>query len=161
MVINIIAAVANNGVIGKDGEIPWHISEDLRRFKELTVGHSVVMGRLTYDSIVRSLGKPLSDRVSVVLSRRDDFRSEGNVVVARSIDEALEMAANSFGDTFVAGGKSVYELTINLAAKMELTEIHGDYEGDVCFPEFSRILWKEVERDDRGDYSFVSYARRV
>ncbi|AUX09827.1 dihydrofolate reductase [Halalkaliarchaeum desulfuricum] len=160
----LIAAVAENGVIGDGGGIPWEHPEDLRRFKRLTTGHPVVLGRRTYEGIEARLGGPLPDRRNVVLSRSNpDVPAE--VLVAESIEEAVdiaEAAADEMGvsEVYVAGGETIYEAFLPRADRMELTEIHEAHEGDTRFPSWERDEWTEVERDDREDLSFVTYERR-
>jgi dihydrofolate reductase len=156
----LIAAVAENGVIGDSGGMPWHYPADLRRFKEATTGHPVVLGRRTYESIVDGLGGPLPGRTNVVLSTRDLDLPEG-AVLAGSVEAALDAAADApgGGTVFVAGGATVYEQFLPVADRLELTEIPESPDGDTRFPEWSRADWAEVERDDEGDLVFVTYAR--
>ncbi len=170
-----MAAVAANGVIGADGDMPWHYPEDLRRFKRLTTGHPVVMGRRTYESIAARLGGPLPDRTNVVLSTRDLALPEGAVragSVEEALDAAQEVAAGTGGvedggggdgavdAVFVVGGATVYEQFLPRADRMYLTEIRAAYEGDTRYPEWDRDAWTEVDRDDRGEFAFVEYERR-
>lgn len=154
----LVAAVAENGVIGRDGGMPWHYPEDLAHFKQLTTGHPVVMGRRTYESIADRLGGPLPERTNVVLSTRDLDLREG-AVQAESVEEALELAAERDDEVYVVGGASVYGQFLPRADEMVLTEIHERHEGDTTFPEWDRDNWEEVERDDREDLSFVLYVR--
>jgi len=155
----LIAAVAENGVIGSDGEMPWHYPEDLRRFKEVTTGHPVLMGRRTYEAIEAHAGGPLPDRTNVVLSRGDpDVPNE--VVVAGGVEEAVDAARETGTDAaFVIGGATVYEAFLPFADRMELTEIRASYEGDTYFPEFDRGEWEEVQREERAEFAFVTYER--
>lgn len=160
----LIAAVAENGVIGDDGTIPWEYPADLRRFKRLTTGHPVVLGRRTYESITERLGGPLPDRRTIVLSGSDpDVPSD--VLVAESVAEAAELAREAAADVdvsevFVAGGATVYEAFFPLADRLELTEIHRNFDGDTRFPSWNRDEWREIEREDREEFSFVTYERR-
>jgi len=165
----LVAAVAENGVIGRDGEMPWHYPADLGRFKRITVGHPVVMGRHTYESIRDRIGGPLPDRVNVVLSRGDPELPDGDdappAARASGIGQALrvaESAARELGvDTvYVIGGASVYDAFLPRADRLHLTEIHERYEGDTRFPDWDRDDWVETGRDDRGEFSFVTYERR-
>ena len=160
MELALIAAVAKNGVIGKNGELPWgKIPEDMKRFKALTLNHSVIMGRTTYKSIPSEF-RPLPGRTNIVLSRDKNFVEDG-IVIRHSIDEALK-AAEVYGKVaYVIGGQSVYEQTIGLASRLELTEIHRDYEGDSSFPKFDKAEWREAGRMDREGYSFVTYKRKT
>ena len=170
LTVALIAAVAENGVIGRDGELPWYYPEDLRRFKEVTMGHPVVMGRRTYESIVERLGEPLPGRTNVVLTSGELDAPEG-VLRADSIREALDLArdASSEDDSdrdapgerviYVIGGTSVYEQFLDRADRLVLTEIHDSYEGDAYFPEVDWSAWEERARDDREALSFVTYER--
>lgn len=136
--ISIIAAVARNGVIGGGNTLLWHISEDLQRFKRITSGHPVVMGRKTFES----LGRPLPNRQNVVVTRRRDYAPEG-VTVASSLEEALAMFPAS-EEVFVTGGGEIYAQALPLADKMYITTVMKDYDGDTRFPEWDRSRWKEV-----------------
>jgi dihydrofolate reductase len=133
----IIAALADNGVIGKGGALPWRLPEDLARFKALTLGHTLIMGRKTFESI----GKPLPGRTTVVITRRRDFAAAG-VTVAHDPEEAVSLAAGP--DAFVAGGADVYALFLPLAERLYLTRVHGDYDGDTYFPPYDERAWKLV-----------------
>lgn len=167
MEITVIAALAENRVIGKDGEMPWHYPADLARFKELTMGNPVIMGRVTYESILDGLGKPLPGRTSIVLTTVPDSvetaietNDETAVVVATSVDESLAAAAETGADeVFVAGGATVYEQFLPKADRLELTEIHDTYAGDTRFPKIDEEAWIEVDREDRAALSFVTYER--
>jgi len=158
----LIAAVAANGVIGRDGEMPWHHPEDLRHFRETTTGHPVILGRRTYERIVERLGDPLPERTSVVLSTRDLDLPDG-AVLANSVPDALSLAADALTaerDTvYVAGGATVYEATLPLADRLVLTELDAAHEGDTQFPAFDREEWIEVARDERPALAFVTYER--
>lgn len=162
--IALIAAVADNGIIGADGEMPWHYPEDLQHFKETTMGHPVVLGRRTYESIRDRLGGPLPGRTNIVLSRSEpDF--DGAVVVD-SVDAALAAASQAAAEAsvetvFVAGGATVYEAFLSKADRLVLTELSESYAGDTAFPAWPPgSVWKEVERDSREELSFVEYERR-
>ncbi len=159
MELVLIAAVAQKSVIGKGNDIPWHIPEDLKRFKELSIGYPVIMGRKTYESILNRLGHPLSKRTNIVLSNSGSLDGVKGIIVAKDLDEALYFVSdNKF--SFVIGGQQVYEQTIDRADRLEITHIHRDYDGDRYFPEISESRWKEIKRDDRGEYSFVTYTKR-
>ena len=151
MNFTLLVAVAQNGAIGKDNQLLWPLPEDLKRFKRLTTGHVVVMGRKTYESI----GKPLPNRVNVVVSRNPNFRAEGCQVVS-SLEEALTVADNR--TVFLIGGAELYRLGLPLCDRIELTEVHTAPEGDTFF-EFDRTHWKEISRephpaDERHAYAF-------
>ncbi|MGB8223815.1 MAG: dihydrofolate reductase [Polyangiales bacterium] len=125
----LIAAVARNGVIGKDGTLPWHLTEDLKRFKKTTVGHAVIMGRKTHDSI----GRPLPGRRNIVISRAAGAVFSG-CEAARNLDEAIALARSTDPCPFVIGGASIYEEALPLATELHLTTIDEDVEGDTHFP---------------------------
>lgn len=154
--LSLIVAVAENGVIGRDNALPWHISEDLRYFKQVTSGKTVIMGRKTFQSI----GRPLPNRTNIVVSRDPGFAAPG-VQVARSLDEAL--AAAGQGEAVVIGGSSLFAEALGRADRFYLTEIHRAYEGDVHFPSWNRNAWRETARRDVAgdpDITFVTFERR-
>ncbi len=159
MELVLIAAVAKNGVIGKGNDIPWHIPEDLRRFKELTISYPIIMGRKTYESIVNRLGSPLPKRTNIVLSNSGHINGRRGIIVARNLDEALDLVSDN-KSACVIGGQQIYEQTIDKADRLEITHIHKDYDGDSYFPEISKNIWKEKKRDNRGEYSFVTYIKK-
>jgi dihydrofolate reductase len=154
--IVLVLAVAQNGVIGKKGAIPWHISDDMKRFKALTLGHTVVMGRKTWDSLPK---KPLPGRINVVVTRQNDWQAEG-AVIAHSLGQAT---AGTSGTVMVIGGAEIYERALPLATRIELTEVHQDFAGDATFA-FDRKGWHETVREDRVTpeglrYSYVTLTR--
>lgn len=151
-----MAAVARNGVIGRDGDLPWHITEDLARFKRLTMGGTLVMGRKTFESI----GRALPGRTTVVVTRQPDWPAPEGVVVAGSVEEALGVAAARDDTAFVVGGSDIFALALDLADVLELTEVHDEPDGDVWFPPVDWSDWTETARDDQPGYSFVTYERR-
>jgi dihydrofolate reductase len=153
MTITLIASVAENGVIGADGDLAWRDSDDLRRFKKLTLGHPVLMGRRTFESI----GRPLPDRRNIVLTHRSRWSAAG-VEVAHSIPEALELVGER--DLFVIGGGAVYAETIDLADRLEITHIEQHLPGDTHFPTITAAGWERIRVDHREGYSWVSYRRR-
>jgi dihydrofolate reductase (EC 1.5.1.3) len=163
--IALIAAVAANGVIGDDGEMPWHIPEDLKRFKSQTMGNPVIMGRRTYESIAARIDGPLPDRHNIVLSRQSPDLHAG-VVVVDSIDAAVAEAEavceldNNADRIFVIGGATVYEAFLDRADELVLTELDDAYDGDTVFPEYDDSEWVEATRDDRDEFAFVTYRRR-
>ncbi len=163
LAVALVAAVADNGVIGADGGMPWHHPEDLRRFRETTTGHPVVVGRRTYEAIVDRLGEPLPGRTSVVLTTREPELPQ-RAVRAGSVREALALAAadareRGVDTCYVAGGGSVYEQFLPLADRLVLTEVHETPAGDVRFPDWDRSDWREVEREVGETLSFVTYER--
>jgi len=160
--LSLVAAVAENGVIGADGEMPWHYPADLAHFKETTMGHPVVMGRRTYESIERQLGGPLPGRTNVVLSRQESLSLPEGAIHARDTDEALEAAEEALDDdrewVYVVGGATVYEAFIETAEELVVTEVPESPDGDTRFPEFGEE-WREVDRETAGELAFVTYRR--
>jgi dihydrofolate reductase len=136
--IVLVVAAADNGVIGADGRIPWHISEDMKRFKALTLGKTVVMGRKTWDSLPR---KPLPGRTNIVVTRDQAWSAEGAVTAA----SPQEAAARAVGEVMVIGGAEIYRYFLPLATRIELTEVHGDFAGDAFF-NIDRRGWRETAR---------------
>jgi dihydrofolate reductase len=156
----VIAAVAENGAIGVDGGMPWHYPADMAHFKEATMGHPVIMGRTTFESIAAQLDGPLPGRTNIVLSGSSPAVPEG-VVVAESVERAVAAAAETGAETaYVAGGATVYEQFLPLADRLVLTEVPERPEGDTYFPEWDSDEWAEVERVAEGDLAFVTYKRR-
>ena len=152
----LIAAVSRNGVIGKGGKLPWHLPDDLKRFKALTLGHAIIMGRKTFDSI----GRPLPKRRNLVVSRQAGFHHEG-VEVFSSLEKALE-AAHFGGDEspFVIGGAEIYAAALPLATRLELTELRELVDGDTYFPPIDPLAWQLVSREEHDDFAFASYVRK-
>ncbi len=144
MTVSLIAAMALNRTIGCDGGLPWNLPADLKRFRERTTGHVIIMGRKTHESI----GRPLPGRTNVVLSRRAGYTAAG-CVVARDLDGALEQARDA-GETeaFVIGGAAIYEQALAHADRIYLTQVHADVPGDVFFPPLEASTWREVEREE-------------
>jgi len=164
MTVSVIAIVAANGVMGRDNGLPWHMSTDLKRFKALTMGHHMIMGRKTFDSIGR---RALPGRPHIIVTR-NDAPLEG-VQIARSVDEALKIAtAAGDAEPFICGGAEIYRQSLHRANRMYITQIHADVEGDTFFPEFDDVNeWKLVDREDfeadeKNDYpfSFLTYERQ-
>ncbi|MBU9722147.1 MULTISPECIES: dihydrofolate reductase [Bacillaceae] len=159
--ISMIWAMSSNRVIGKDGDMPWHLPNDLKYFKKVTSGHPVLMGRTTFDSI----GKALPKRRNIVLTRSDDFSAEG-VEVIHSLDEVNGLAREE-EEFFVIGGATVYEQLMPLAERLYVTEIHESFEGDTFFPAFDMEKWElvsteEGEMDEKNPYphTFKVYERK-
>ena len=152
----IIVAMDEENTIGKDGDIPWHYSEDMKYFKEKTTGHSVLMGRTTYESLPKDF-RPLPDRENIVLTRSNLGLGE-SVKVANSLEEGFEMAENE--KVFIAGGASIYRQTLDLADKMLITRIPGDHNGDTSFPEFNEENWKLESSTESGDLIFEEYTSK-
>lgn len=154
--VSIIVAVAKNNVIGCANKLIWHISEDLKRFKALTSGHPVVMGRRTYESI----GRPLPGRTNVVVSRSEDLRIEG-VVVVNSLEKALDVARQSAGgdEVFVIGGDQIYRQSIPLADRIYYTLVDQQPEGDAHFEPLKASDWQIESLEKHDGYSFINYVR--
>jgi len=158
----LIAAVAANGVIGAEGELPWHYPEDLQHFKRTTTGHPVILGRRTFESITDRLGGPLPDRTNIVLSRLMTDSTHEDVHVVSSPEAALSRAAEETDvrTVYVAGGASVYETVLPVADRLHLTELEAAYEGDTTFPEWPPgDDWVERDHDEREELNFITYER--
>jgi dihydrofolate reductase len=152
MTVVLIAAVARNGVIGADGGIPWHLPEDFAHFKATTLGHTLVMGRATYDSI----GRPLPGRTTLVLTRDPEWHADG-VLTASSLPEALAMAD---GDVYVAGGATVYAQALPYADEQLLSEVDLEPDGDTYYPELDEDEWPEVSREHHDGFEVVRRVRK-
>lgn len=157
--ISIIVAVADNNLIGGSNKLLWHLSADLKRFKVLTMGHPVIMGRKTFESI----GRPLPGRENVVITRNSGFRAAG-VITVGSLEEALKKFAGH--DVFIIGGAEIYAQSLRFADKIFLTRIYHSFEGDAFFPEIDEREWKiektEMHNPDEKNpyrYAFVDYVR--
>jgi len=152
MTVTLIAAVARNGVIGNAGTIPWRVPGEQAFFKATTLGHTLVMGRATYDSI----GRPLPGRTTIVLTRDPEWQAEG-VTTAGSVEEALALAE---GDVYVAGGAAVYEAALPYADEQLLSEIELAPHGDTFYPAFDRAEWQEVSREAHDGFEVVRRVRK-
>lgn len=158
--VTLVAAVAENGVIGSDADIPWKISEDFAHFKATTLGHVLVMGRTTHEGI----GRPLPGRTTIVLTRDPEWTADG-VRVAHSITEALDLADELLRDqpadrqVMIGGGAHVYAAAMPYADEQILSEIPLAPAGDTHYPEFSEKRWREVRREDRGKFAVVWWER--
>ena len=155
MEIIIIAAVSENGIIGKDNALPWSLKEDMAHFRELTAGCPCVMGRRTWESLPK---RPLPGRLNVVVSRSLPAEDAPGAAVLPSLEEAIRHCAG-YEKIFICGGESVYREALAFANTIELTIIHKQYEGDAFFPEIDPALWAETGRQDFDSYSFVSYRK--
>ncbi len=153
--IIIIAAVAENNVIGKGGKIPWHIKEDFQHFKELTMGYPCIMGDRTYESLPI---KPLPGRENIILTFNKNYHPKGTII-KYSFEDALEHCKNT-KKIFIIGGASIYKQGLNFANRMELTRIHKSYEGDTHFPEFDENEWVIEKKENHDGFSFISYAKK-
>jgi dihydrofolate reductase len=153
MKISIIVAMDKKGVIGLEGDLPWHLSADLKHFKAITMGKPLIMGRKTHESI----GRPLPSRQNIVLTHSQDFKAEGCVVV-HSLEDAFQ-AAGDVDEVMIMGGSGIYDQSLMLADRLYLTEVHADVKGDVSFPEFDKSQWIEIEReahiaDEKNEFDF-------
>jgi dihydrofolate reductase len=167
MKIALIVAMARNRVIGRNNKMPWHLPEDLKYFKRVTMGKPVIMGRNTFESI----GKALPGRTNIVISRNPAYEAEGISVVS-SVEEALDLAESLMdldhgGEVLIIGGAQIYAQTLPLAQRLYLTEVHADVEGDASFPAIDTNAWRLVEREDHPaaganpwSYSFLVLDRR-
>jgi len=160
--VTIIAAIGENNALGKDNDLIWHLPEDLKRFKRTTSGHHILMGRNTFESI----GKPLPNRTSVIITRNKKYIQEGCIVV-NSIEKAIEVSKVD-NQIFIIGGAQIYNEAMkeNLADRLDITLVHHPFEADVFFPEINLKIWKEISREDfkadeknKYDFSFVSYEK--
>jgi len=156
MKLSLIVAMDKNGVIGRNGDLPWRLSSDLKYFKQITMGKPIIMGRKTHESI----GRPLPGRENVIVTRDSDYLAS-DCTVLNSL-ECVYAKYNHLDEIMIMGGADLYQQTLDRAERIYLTEVHADCEGDTYFPEFDRGLWKEVERQDfradeknEYDYSFV------
>jgi dihydrofolate reductase len=171
--LSALVAVAKNRVIGKNNAMPWRLSPDLKRFKALTMGHPIIMGRKTYESI----GRPLPGRTSIIITSQTEYEVQGAIVV-HSIAEALTACHDDKGnedkpvaahdtESFVIGGAEIFQQMLPLCDRLYVTEIQRDFDGDVLFPEFNQEEWKETSRekhrwDDNGlEYHFVVFDRKT
>ena len=161
MKISLIVAMASNRVIGLNNQMPWHLSADLKKFKKITMGSPIIMGRKTYESI----GRPLPSRTNIIISRNPDYRQDGCLVV-NTIESALEKGCVSAGELFVIGGSDLYSATLPMADTLYLTLINKTFAGDTFFPELDEQAWAEVQREDINDdpdagfsYSFLKLER--
>jgi dihydrofolate reductase len=166
MKISLIAAHAQNRVIGKNNDLPWHLPDDMKYFMTTTQGHYCIMGRKNYDSIPAKF-KPLPKRTNIVVTRQRDFQAPGCIVV-NAIEDGIALARkNEETEVFIIGGAEIYKTSLSSADRLYLTEIQAVIDGDVYFPEFKKEEWKEVSRqhhpvDQRHIYAFdfVIYERR-
>jgi dihydrofolate reductase len=158
--IILIAAACENNVLGKDNQLIWHISEDLKRFKRLTEGHAIIMGRKTFESMPRALPK----RKNIILTRNENYEAK-NALVAHTIEEALDLTGDD-PTPFIIGGGEICSLFLPFADSIELTRVHKNFEGDAFFPEIKKNEWKLVEtekhhsdNDQAFTYSYLTYKK--
>jgi dihydrofolate reductase len=159
--ITLIAAISTNNALGKDNDLIWRLPADLKRFKKVTSGHPILMGRNTFESI----GKPLPNRTSIIITRNNQYKKEG-CLIANSLEEAIAITEGK--NAFIIGGAQVYKQALenNLIDQLDITRVHQEFEADVFFPEIDSTVWKEIYREDfladeknAYDYSFISYQK--
>jgi len=166
MITSMIAAVAENGVIGKDGHLAWHLPDDMKYFIETTLGHHVIMGRKNYEAIPTKF-RPLKDRTNIIVTRNKSLKSSDCIIV-HSLNEALIVAReNGEEEVFIIGGSEIYKMGIEFADRLYITEILGEFEGDTFFPEWDKSDWLEISRehhpvDDKhkNSFDYVIYTRK-
>ena len=152
--ITVVVAMGLNREIGVDNQLPWHLPKDLKHFKEITSGHPIIMGRKTYESI----GKPLPNRTNIVISRKKDWFEEGILIVG-SIKEAIKFGQKIDEDIFIIGGGNIFEQTMDIADKLEVTEIKTNIEADTFFPKIDPKIWTKTdevchEKDEKNNFDF-------
>tara|TARA_R110002096_G_scaffold49108_4_gene129930 strand:- start:1494 stop:2408 length:915 start_codon:yes stop_codon:yes gene_type:complete len=160
--LTMIVAAAENNAIGKGNQLIWHLSDDLKRFKSLTNGHHIIMGRKTFESFP----KQLPNRTHVVITRQPDYRAPDGVIVVHSLEDAIDAAKNDV-QPFIIGGGQIYKQAMSLADKIELTRVHGNFEADTFFPKIDSAVWKETsnifhkkDEDHEYEFSFITYERK-
>ncbi|HUM46736.1 MAG TPA: dihydrofolate reductase [Chitinophagales bacterium] len=156
MIISLIVAAAENNVIGKDGQLPWHLPADMKYFKQTTAGHTVIMGRGTFES----LGKPLPGRTNIVITRQQQYKAQGCTIVSNIADAISYAKENGTAETFIIGGGEVFRQSMSLADRIYLTRIFHSFDGDTFFPELNTDDWKMVSEerhqpDERNKYAFA------
>ncbi|RZK44166.1 MAG: dihydrofolate reductase [Pedobacter sp.] len=152
--ISIVVAISENNAIGKNNELLWHLPADLKHFKNITTGHTIIMGRKTFDSI----GKPLPNRKNIVITRNTDLKVEG-IDFVNSLEEALKLCGSD-EESFIIGGAEIYKQALPLTSRIYLTKVHENFEADTFFPEIPEHLWKEIESitheaDDKNKYTYT------
>ncbi len=160
--LTIIVAAAENDAIGKDNKLIWHLSDDLQRFKDLTSGHHIIMGRKTFESFP----KPLPNRTHIVITRQDNYEVPVGVLKTKSLEEAIKLAPND-SQPFIIGGGQIYEQAMAFADKIELTRVHESFDADTFFPKIDETIWKEVgntfhkkDSEHNHEFSFLTYLKK-
>jgi dihydrofolate reductase len=159
--ITIIAAIAQNNALGKDNQLIWHLPADLKRFKKITSGHHIIMGRKTFES----LGKPLPNRTNIIITRNKNYKQNGCVIV-HSLNEAINAAKND-ENPYILGGAEIYEQAIKIVDKLDLTFVHHAFDADAFFPKIDLNIWEETsienfnaDEKNKYNYSFVTFLRK-
>lgn len=173
MKTTLIVAIAQNGIIGKDGTLPWHIPADLKRYKARTLGKPLVMGRKTLESLYKEVGGPLPGRTNIIITRQDDYETKDGVVKSDSLARAVEIAKeiaekDGVDEIFINGGAQIYAqaLQSGILTHLDICHVHKDMDGDTKFPHFDRANWQEIWREDheakdeKPGFSFVQYKRK-
>ena len=155
--LSIIVAVAKNGVIGANNQLLWHISDDLKRFKAITSGSPIIMGRKTFES----LGRPLPNRHNVVITRNDQYPLLEGVTRANSLLDAIEKAGDNDKEVFIIGGGEIYRQAVDIVERMYITEVDQAPEGDTFFPEIDKTKWTEIQREQHDGFAYVNYERNI
>jgi len=162
--ITLIAAIGKNNALGKNNDLIWHLPADLKRFRQLTTGHHMIMGRKTYESI----GKPLPNRTTIIVSRNPEYFQEG-CLTASSLENAIQIAKNE-EVICIVGGEQIYRKALenNLVDALDITLVHDEFDADVFFPEIDLKIWEEISRENfkadeknKFDYSFIQYKKRT
>ncbi|MGE5943945.1 MAG: dihydrofolate reductase [Flavobacteriales bacterium] len=160
--LTIIVAAAENNAIGKDNKLIWHLSDDLKRFKNLTKGHHIIMGRKTFESFA----KPLPNRTHIVITRQADYKAPEGVIVVNTLSDAINIA-KSDKQPFIIGGGEIYKQAMAIADKIEITRVHDTFEADTFFPEIDKAIWKQTtnefhkkDENNEYDFSFITYQRK-
>ena len=162
--ITLIAAIGKNNALGKNNDLIWHLPADLKRFRQLTTGHHMIMGRKTYESI----GKPLPNRTTIIVSRNPEYFQEG-CLTASSLENAIQIAKNE-EVICIVGGEQIYRKALenNLVDALDITLVHDEFDADVFFPEIDLKIWEEISRENfkadeknKYDYSFIQYKKRT
>lgn len=163
MTLSIITAVSQNNIIGGQNTLLWNLPADMKHFKDMTTGHTIVMGRKTFESI----GRPLPNRRNIVVTKNVDYKAEG-AEIYHSIDKALENLKNLDEEIFIIGGGEIYRQTFNIADKLYVTKIDQDFEGDTSFPDIDESMWKKIseenhEPDEKNNlsFSFIAYNKKT
>ncbi|AJR03242.1 dihydrofolate reductase [Siansivirga zeaxanthinifaciens] len=159
--LSIIVAAAENNAIGKDNKLIWHLSDDLKHFKNLTNGHHIIMGRKTFESFP----KPLPNRTHIVITRQEDYSVPDGVIVVNNLTDAID-AAKKDSNPYIIGGGEIYKQALNIVDKIEITRVHSTFDADTFFPEIDKSIWKETSKtfhpkDEKNnfDFSFITYER--
>jgi len=141
MIISIITAISDNNIIGDDNKIPWYLPSDFKYFKEKTLNHTIIMGRKTFESI----GKKLPNRKNIIITSDLNYKADG-CVICHSLDEAIEMSKNE-DEIFIIGGSQIYKQSLNIADKLYITRVHGEFSGNITFPDYQKEEWTLISSD--------------